>query len=148
MSRPIDPPTFEPTTKPRVLIEATEWAMRESMATVVRNAGYEVAACAGPEGTDQPCALIADGICPAVENADIVVHLLRHQDLRNRDVLRNLRRRHPNLPVVVQVPEPRVSAFPEDFAGCHLLPFPAGPGALRETIDRALGSSSAAQDPT
>lgn len=138
MPQIIDPPTFEPGGRPHVLVEATEWANREVLVKHLHEAGYAVVGCAGPEGTDGRCALVATGECESARSADVIVQSLRHTDPRNREVLETLRRHYPETPIVVEVPTPRVEQFAEDFDGCHVVPYPATLSQLTHAVERAL----------
>lgn len=135
---PIDPPVFLRTGAARVLIEGTEWSTREILGSILREEGYDVIACPGPEGTGSRCTLVATGDCDAVVDADVIVHTLRHTDARNREVLVSLKRRYPDTPVVVEVPLPRVEQFREDFADCHVVPYPMTAESLLPAVREAL----------
>jgi hypothetical protein len=70
----------EPSGKPRVLIENPDGADLWAHAEILRDAGYDVAMCAGPSDAVPAehqertvCPLIAEGQCPLVEGADVVV---------------------------------------------------------------------------
>ena len=136
----IHPPEFEISDRPRVLIEATEWVNREVLIKYLHEAGYEVAGCAGPEGEDEMCCLVATGDCGAAASADVIVQSMRHTDPRNREVLRSIRRTYPDTPLVIEVPTPRVEAFPEDFESCHVVPYPATLAQLSAAVAKALES--------
>lgn len=145
MSRVIQPPDWGQTPgRPRVLVEACEWDLREHLRKRLTDHGYAVISCDGPEGSDDQCALVANGRCHAAKGADVIVHLLRHSDPRNRNVLVRLQRAYPGTPVVVDTPAPRVEAWPEDFAGATVIEHPMQIGPLLEALDRLL--SDGAQD--
>ena len=65
--------------KARVLIENPDRADLWAHAELLRKAGYDVAMCAGPtdesaEGQERAvCPLVAQGHCPLVDEADVVV---------------------------------------------------------------------------
>ena len=71
----------EHTGKMRVLIENPDRADLWAHADVLRDAGYDVAICGGPTAEGQHdehgkhllCPLLAEGHCPLVEGADVVV---------------------------------------------------------------------------
>lgn len=102
----------EQTGKPRVLIENPDGADLGAHAEVLREAGYDVATCAGPTaeikrvpwfrrghlywGDSQPmerqertlCPLISEGHCPLAEGADVVVSTTQLID--SREILATL----------------------------------------------------------
>lgn len=122
----------------RVLVEAAEWGVRETISVVLRGAGYATVACAGPEGTGHRCALATDVGCDATGEADVVVHALRTSDPRNLEALRALRRLRPDTPVVVEASPAVVAQRAEDFAGCLVIDAPFSPEDLLDAVGRAL----------
>jgi hypothetical protein len=138
MATTIQPPKWEQGEGPRILIEASEWAEREHLSRLLGAAGYQTASCPGPEGADQPCPLSMTGTCPAVDDADLVIHLLRHTDARNRHVLLSLRQHYGQLPLVVYAPDPTVQAFPEDFEGAVIIRPPLSSKAVLDSVEEAL----------
>jgi hypothetical protein len=97
----------EPTGKPKVLIENPDCADLWAHAEILREAGYEVAVCSGPQQPEaRPswlgrrsgnfpdptdllvdpvrtrCPLVAHGHCPLVEDADVVVSTTSLADSR------------------------------------------------------------------
>ena len=60
--------------RPRALVENPDAAQLWAYAEILREAGYEVATCAGehPDGADR-CPFIETGHCSLVEGADVVV---------------------------------------------------------------------------
>lgn len=126
----------------RVLVEAAEWGVRETIGAVLRGAGYATVGCAGPEGTDRRCSLAADAGCDAADQADVVVHALRSSDPRNLDALRALRRFRPATPVVVEASPAVAARRAEDFAGCLVIDAPFTPEDLLDAVDRALAGSA------
>ena len=123
----------------RVVIEAAGWPRREQLRRAFEQAGYHAVTCAGPEGSDRRCLLAAGERCPAVEEADVVVHALGHYDPRNREVLERLGRVVPETPVVVEVPEPVVARHPERYQRVTVVPGPSGAEALVEAVRQVLG---------
>lgn len=130
---------WEPGAGPRVLVEALEWGRREHAAAVLREHGYETVTCPGPEGAGQRCRLAAGEGCSAAEGVDVVVHALRPWDPRNVEALRALRRRLPDLGVVVEVSAPEAARQRVDLEGCVVLAAPASPAELLEAVARAVG---------
>ena len=139
----IKPPEFELGSRPRVLVEASEWVNREVLVKHLHEAGYAVVGCAGPDRADEDCTLVATGSCAGADEADVILQSLRHTDPRNHEVLRSIRRTYPDTPIVVEVPSQRVAAFPDDFAGLHVVPHPATLEQLRKAVEKALEGKQA-----
>lgn len=131
---------WEPGARPRVLVEAVEWGTREHAAAALRDHGYDTVTCPGPEGAGQRCRLAAGDGCSAAEGVDVVVHALRPWDPRNVEALRALRRRLPDLRVVVEVAAPDVARQKLDLEGCVVLEAPASAAGLVAAVGRALGA--------
>ncbi len=82
-SSPSSPPLIHPeewparSGKARVLIENPDRADLWAHADLLRKAGYDVAMCGGPTDEEAQertvCPLVANGHCPLVEGADVVV---------------------------------------------------------------------------
>ncbi len=127
----------------RVLIEAGDWARQESLTGVLQRSGYQTTTCDGPESSDSRCTLVGTGECDACRDADVIVHLLRHSDPRNREVLLNLRSHYPDTPIIVEVPGPRAERYPSDFDRCTVIPQPMTAQSLLAAIADALTSPAA-----
>ncbi len=138
MKQNIEPPVWTGTAGRRVLIEASDWAQQETLTRILRRAGYDTVACDGPEGKNSRCRLVVNGECRGCSGADVVVHALRHSDPRNRDVLLAIQAHYPDLPLIVEVPGPRVERYPDDFAGCVVIPQPMTSELLLAAISEAL----------
>ena len=126
---------------PRVLIEESDYAKQVALERILRERGYAVLGCGGPEATDDRCALVENHECGAVEGADVVVHALRSHDPRNREVLRSIRERYPDTPVVVEAPRPLVEREPADFDGCIVVYQPVTADSLVAAVESALGDA-------
>lgn len=126
---------------PRVLIEESDVAKQEALKRILREGGYEVAACRGPEGTDDRCALVVHDQCAAVALADVVVHSMRPHDPRNREVLMSIIERYPDVPVIVEAPRPTVERRPEDFVDCAVIYQPMTAQTLLEVVGKVLAES-------
>jgi len=130
---------------PRAVIEVTDSAKREAFANILTSGGYSVRTCGGPEATDDRCPLVEFGHCDGVGRADVVVHSMRQYDPRNREVLAQIRARHPETPVVVEVPRPLVESRPDDYVGCTVVLQPVTRERLLEALDAALGGTAGDQ---
>lgn len=130
--------TWSTRSHPKVLIEAAEWRTREHIATILRDEGYETAACPGPEGSGQRCSLAAGHGCGVAEEVDVVVHALRSWDLRNVEALRALRRRLPATPVVVEASAADADRRQDDLAGCIVISSPFTAPDLVAAVSLAL----------
>lgn len=124
---------------PRAVVEAADPTFRRVVQQVLTEHGYSVRTCGGPEADDEQCPLADGGHCIGVMGTDIVVHALRSGDPRNREVLRNLRQRYPETPIVVEVPGPEVDRHPEDYDGCVVVHQPVTRTRLLEAADTAWG---------
>ncbi len=76
--------------KARVLIENPDGADLWAHADVLRKEGYEVAMCGGPDAELEhtACPLLAEGQCPLVDGADVVVSTTQLAD--SREILASL----------------------------------------------------------
>jgi DNA-binding NtrC family response regulator len=112
----------EPTEQVRVVIEHTDDAARFVEERVLRDAGYEVVGCGGPgELPGAACPVTLGGDCPAVAEADIVVTSFRVESRAGAEILRALRRRYPEVPLVVEAPPAAVQRYPEELEGCYVI---------------------------
>ena len=83
MAKPssIDPGDWpEPSGRPRILVESPDRADLWAHAETLREAGFDVAVCAGPidptasnEKSATTCPLLSDGRCSLAEGADVLV---------------------------------------------------------------------------
>jgi hypothetical protein len=93
----------------RVLVEHPDGAVRSVLEKRLGLLGYDVRTCAGPhDGAD--CPLLKQQPCPAVDGADLVVTGLV-DDLCGRLILRRIRRRRPELPVVAEATDQMAEQF-------------------------------------
>lgn len=125
----------------RILIEAAEWRDLEALRAFFSSEGFQTSACPGPEGARGQCPLAAGEGCRAAREADIVVHALRASDVRNLEVLRAIRRSHPDKPVIVEVPDPTKARDPVSYEGAITVTPPGAPAALTDALDAALRAS-------
>lgn len=75
--------------RPRVLLEANDPAEADSYWKLLGRHGYDVSWCHGPTASSS-CALVEDGHCPLIDEADFVVTALRPDDVHARPVLEHL----------------------------------------------------------
>lgn len=122
----------------RVLVEATDGLTRDVVTRILSREGYAVLGCEGPEGGDGSCPLTVGRECAAVEGADVVVQVLRQTDPRTQEVLIEIKRHRPELPVVVEVAAPTVDRYPELFENCRILPQPMTAASLADAVGLAL----------
>ena len=131
--------------QPRVLIEATEWATREQIASILPRRGLRHRRLSGARGVRATVTLAAGHGCGVAEEADVVVHALRSWDPRNLEALRALRRRLPATPVVVEVPAAERVRREQELIGCVVIEAPYTPPDLvaavagRWEADRTTG---------
>jgi hypothetical protein len=118
---------------PRILVEDPDEKAGLEIASGLRFAGYAVAVCPGPRGHGQ-CPLTGPAGCAPAHDADVVVCNLGYEREVAREVLRELRARYPNTPLLVGVP-PEVDAELQALLdGCHRLP----PDATAEQVVAAV----------
>ena len=86
-----------------MLVEHPDEATGLAIASGLRFAGYAVAVCPGPRGHGQ-CPLTGPAGCAPAHDADLVVCSLGYEHEAAREVLRELRTRYPDMPLLVEVP--------------------------------------------
>lgn len=107
-----------------MLVEHPDEAAGLAIASGLRFAGYAVAVCPGPRGHGQ-CPLTGPAGCAPAHDADVVVCSLGYEHATAREVLRELRTRYPDMPLLVEVPPDVDAELRELLDGCHRLPAPA-----------------------
>ena len=123
-----------------VLIEDPEAVVFDDYARF-RAHGFETAVCTGP--SCGACPLLHGASCRLLDEADILLTTIDLRDPNSRSVLRTIRSRHPEVPVVVRVAG-RVAqhGFGKDelLDGCEVIVPGAGfidqVGALRRALAR------------
>lgn len=113
--------TTDPGPRPRVLVECPDSAMVWALERVLEDAGYEVAACAGPSA-HATCALARTGRCELQAGADVIVNGLGPGEIA-RGVARDTAVAYPDTPLVVGATGPG--------AGADETPPPPGVRVLR-----------------
>ena len=127
--------------QPRVLIEHPDESAGLALASILRQAGYAVAVCPGPEQSER-CPLTGPEGCAIAHGADVVVSSLGLERPEAREVLEALRLRCSGTPLIVVTPpgdRPRQQDLPE---GCDLIASPVVPEQLVACVRDALARSS------
>jgi DNA-binding response OmpR family regulator len=126
--------------RPRVLIEHPDESAGPALASSLRQAGYAVAVCPGPEQSER-CPLTGPEGCAVAHGADVVVSSLGLERPEARAVLQALRMRRPQTPlIVVTAPgdRPERQDLPE---GWDLVVSPVVPEQLVACVRGALAKS-------
>jgi len=124
----------------RVLVEHEDGAVQCAAERILREAGYDTATCGGPTTFRRArCPVVTTGRCPLADDADVIVHALNPDRPRNADVLNALRARYPEVPIVVEVPDPALGHLADLLAGCHTLRFPMTRQSLLQAVEEVLG---------
>lgn len=127
--------------RPRVLIELPDSDRGLDLAAAISRAGCAVGICRGPDAGADPatrCPLHKLQPCVAVEGADLVVTALDLRTEEGRGVLRGLRRRYPNTPLVVEATVEESLELDELLAGCTVLPVGSEPERVADVVRAAL----------
>jgi hypothetical protein len=127
---------------PRVLVEHPDEATGLAIASGLRFAGYAVAICPGPRGHGK-CPLTGPAGCAPAHDADLVVCSLGYEREAARKILRELRTRYPDTPLLVEVP-PQTDAqtdadLRELLDGCHRLPARVTPEQVVAAVQGLAG---------
>lgn len=121
-----------------MLVEHPDEATGLAIASGLRFAGYAVAVCPGPRGHGQ-CPLTGPAGCAPAHDADVVVCSLGYEHATAREVLRELRTRYPDTPLLVEVPPDADAELRELLDGCHWLPAPATPEQIVAAVQSVSG---------
>jgi len=124
-----------------VLVEHPDEATGLAIASGLRFAGYAVGVCPGPRGHGQ-CPLTGPAGCAPAHDADLVVCSLGYEHEAAREVLRELRTRYPDTPLVVEVPSNIDADLQELLDGCKRLPAPATPEQVVVAVQSLYGQPS------
>ncbi len=122
---------------PRVLVEHPDEAAGLAIASGLRFAGYAVAVCPGPAGHAR-CPLTGPAGCAPAHDADLVVSSLGYEHESAREVLRELRTRYPDTPLLVEAPSD-TDSLRELLDGCHRLPAPASAEQIVAAVQSLSG---------
>jgi tyrosine phenol-lyase len=130
-------PWSERTGRTRVLVENPDRADLNAHAAVLRNSGYDVATCIGPEEAGEEavqCPLLAGQRCPLVDDADVVVSTSSLPDCR--EILAAIHT-SSRTPVVFEAPAPTLERFGDVVGDAVVLPLPVTAGRLRGAVAAA-----------
>lgn len=123
---------------PRVLVEHPDEKLGMEIASGLRYAGYAVAICPGPRGHAR-CPLTGPAGCAPAHDTDLVVSSLGLQHESAREILREMRARYPETPLLVEVPPQADAELLALLDGCHLLSSPATPEQVVAAVQRVAG---------
>jgi hypothetical protein len=128
----------------RVLVVHHDPDIADQQASSLRRAGYEVVQCSGP--VYAPCPVMHGHVCPAVEDADVLVYdvwSVGDSD-GGRSLVEGLREQHPNIPIVLDAPGMELEWV--ETTGVHaVVPLVGQPSgkSLIAAVETALQSRSA-----
>ncbi len=122
---------------PRVLIEHPDEEVGLSLASILRQAGYAVAVCPGPERSER-CPLTGPEGCAVAHGADVVVSSLDLDRPEAREVLQALQARCPETALVVEVAPGQEVEWQDILQGCDLFVSPVVPEQLVACVRGAL----------
>ncbi len=124
----------------RVLVGAGEWTRATGVSHGLEREGFEVVSCGGPEGHDLRCPYVGGEGCPAIDQADAAVFMLRLTDVRNLELLGRLRKDRPDLPLVVATPGPLAERHADLLTGTTVLDWTATPAEVAKAVSQAPGA--------
>lgn len=124
-----------------MLVEHPDEATGLAIASGLRFAGYAVAVCPGPRGHGR-CPLTGPAGCAPAHDADLVVCSLGYEHEAAREILRELRTRYPETPLLVEVPSNIDADLQELLNGCHQLPAPATPEQIVTAVQSRSGQAA------
>jgi hypothetical protein len=90
----------------RLLIESREPGLDISNFDAFRSAGFAVTVCEGPGSHAAECAVVRDGSCPLLAEADVALFDLDSDPDIRSEVLAAMRAARPDLPIVVRSKAP------------------------------------------
>ena len=119
--------------RPRLLIEDPDPALRVADFQRFTESGLDVALCSGPDH-DESCRLVEHGDCPLAAAADVI---LMGRDLAGsrKEIAAALRRHHPEVPVIAKVPRQDTDEVPDE---CVPLPTPMSVDGQVRAVWRAV----------
>ena len=122
-----------------MLVEHPDEATGLAIASGLRYAGYAVGVCPGPRAHGK-CPLTGPEGCAPAHDADLVVCALDYEHETAREVLRELRTRYPDVPLLVEVPSSMQAELEDILDGCATLPAPATPEQVVAAVQRIAGT--------
>lgn len=125
--------------RPRVLVEDDHRSLAISDFSMFDKAGFDVAVCSGPGGSPRDCPLLRGQECAAVAGADAVLHGLDPE----LGIAAAIRRRHPDVVVVVEQQRRADGSLPMVPDGCVPLVYPCSVNGQVDALRRALASRRA-----
>ena len=132
----IDPGEWEERRgRDRVLVENPDRSQLWAYAETLREAGYEVATCAGehPDGHDR-CPLLERGRCTLVDGADVVVSTC---SMQRGDRLLAVLGTRGSTPVVFEAPPPDFEKYAHLAENATLVPTPVTERGLLDAVGEA-----------
>ena len=130
--------------RPHLLVEDPNASLEGADFSAFRDAGFDVTICGGPERRGQRCPLVLHGVCGLAADADVVLFGRGIEEPGSRAILRSLRARFPETPVVVRLPVQADPARVELPHGCVALAFAASVEGEIGLLWKTLGVSKAA----
>lgn len=130
-----------PVTRPRVVIESARPAAATAQALALADAGIDAVVCEGPDHHPGGCPLLTGDPCDLVASADAVLFDLDLDRLDDRQVLRALQTRHPDLPIVAEVPTATWRRRQADLSRCTVV-VPFSVGHTRDAVVAAIGGEA------
>ncbi|HEX6725264.1 MAG TPA: hypothetical protein VF073_08440 [Gaiella sp.] len=129
--------------RPRALVENPDGAELWAYAETLREAGYDVATCAGehPDGSDR-CPLLETGNCALVEGADVVVSTC---SIQRGDRLLAVLGSQGSTPVVFEAPAPDFERFAHLAGNATLVATPVTAQALVQAVAQARADAGEAE---
>jgi DNA-binding response OmpR family regulator len=126
-----------------VLVEHADEEVGLELAMTLREAGFAVAICPGPE-QPQHCPLTGPEGCASAHGADAIVSSLGLERPEAREVLLALRTRYPQTPLVIGVSPDQQAEWRNLVKGCELVVEPVAPSELVAVVQRALAMNAPA----
>lgn len=116
-----------------MLVEHPDEAVGLAISSGLRHAGYAVAICPGPHGHSK-CPLTGPQGCAPAHDTDLVVCSLGYEHAEAREILRELRTRYPETPLLVEAPTEIDAELRELLDGCQVIPAPATPEQIVDAV--------------
>jgi hypothetical protein len=127
--------------RPRVLIEHPDPGRGLEIGTAIRQAGFAVGVCTGPNPGGKPataCPLHRLEPCVAVEGADLVVTALPLDTADGQRVVRGLQGRYPSRPLVVLATVGETLELHDVLTDCTVLGVDASPAEVAAAVADAI----------